>query len=59
MSLIGRLVTCYAVADQGTKPIKHTDQTPYNTVSLEQRQTLTPAWTNNARQTPFYCMDVA
>ena len=35
MSLLGRLITCYAVADQESKPIKHSDQTAYSKVRLE------------------------
>ena len=34
MSLFGRLITCYAVADQEPKPIKHSDQTAYSKIRL-------------------------
>ena len=32
MSFLGRLIACYAVADQESKPIKHSDQTAYTGV---------------------------
>ena len=35
--LLGRLITCYALADQESKPIKHSDQeTCVSSASLEQ-----------------------
>ena len=35
MSLLGKFITCYAVLDQESKPIKHSDQTSYSKVRLE------------------------